>query len=395
MHLWIDVNKIIKPFIYSLFLTSQSMILVERHTDFAVIMLVSLSILFITGRTLYKIKNKNESILVFIVFGVLVSLGTILTADVHTEAIRYISIFFMNTVSTVALIIAIYRIFNLSSSCNKMYQYYSRYINFNNFSPNFKVPALIMFGYMFMFYSMALASAYYIPLILAVGLLYIFTYFMNLIFNKCLYKYKDAFYVICSSDKRFIKAEQLSREQGDSLYRWYSLKIAPYVNHSKYDINKHTITFADIDELEQNNKTEERETLEQAVNTIDSYIEKLDDNEEIKITASNIKNELVKIDNFHKNEYKFNKHIRNINERYMPYIEKLITAYMSNKELPNEITKDMQGKIILSLNQIYSVLKETLEKMYNRNMMDLESHMEAFNIVLSQSGFKAGNTGDK
>lgn len=55
----------------------------------------------------------------------------------------------------------------------------------------------------------------------------------------------------------------------------------------------------------------------------------------------------------------------------------------------------MQEKIIDSLKEIDDVLEKILMKMYNMNMLELESYMDAFDVILSQNGYKDNIKGDK
>lgn len=55
----------------------------------------------------------------------------------------------------------------------------------------------------------------------------------------------------------------------------------------------------------------------------------------------------------------------------------------------------MQKKIIDNLKEIDEVLEKILLQMYNMNMLELESYMDAFDVILSQNGFKDNKKGDK
>ena len=92
---------------------------------------------------------------------------------------------------------------------------------------------------------------------------------------------------------------------------------------------------------------------------------------------------LNKINNMHQEKHQFNKYIQHINERYIPYIKSLVQAYYNNMQLDLDLTKTMQEKIILSLEKINDTFEKSVQEMYNKNMLELESYMQAMDIMLN------------
>ena len=58
-------------------------------------------------------------------------------------------------------------------------------------------------------------------------------------------------------------------------------------------------------------------------------------------------------------------------------------AYYNNMQLDLELTQSMQEKIILSLEKINDTFEKSVQEMYNKNMLELESYMQAMDIMLN------------
>ena len=58
-------------------------------------------------------------------------------------------------------------------------------------------------------------------------------------------------------------------------------------------------------------------------------------------------------------------------------------AYYNNMQLDLELTQSMQEKIIASLEKINDTFEKSVQEMYNKNMLELESYMQAMDIMLN------------
>ena len=52
-------------------------------------------------------------------------------------------------------------------------------------------------------------------------------------------------------------------------------------------------------------------------------------------------------------------------------------------QLDIELTQTMQEKIIASLEKINDTFEKSVQEMYNKNMLELESYMQAMDIMLN------------
>lgn len=387
MNVWVDLNKMVIPYIYSIYTLSMGMLLNEYDGKSYDLIAFSSILFFIVGKLIHMVNGKVDKVIYgYIVFGLILVFLSIFIPNGSFRAFLSISCY---VISIVFMLTALYKIFSIQNMVKVVDKYYSPYINTKTFKPNFIISFFIMVSYILVIYPLILSKVISDNAYLLITLLYAVSFIACIIIYFTLYKYKYAYYVVCSKEKKYIFIENLCNEEEVLKYKWYLTNIEPYINHIGYDNKKKALCFYNSEEISKSDTVnEDNQTLYIAINSIDNLIEKLD-NEEIKQTACSIKDELVKIDNYHKGEeYKFNKHIKNINEKYIPYIEKLILSYINNNELPIDITKEMQEKITATLNEIDSVLKEIMKKMYNMNMLALESHMDAMDIILAQSGYK-------
>lgn len=393
MNLWVDVNKIIIPFVYSVYTLSMGILLNENSIQSLGLTLFASILFFAVGKLIYAVHSRVDKVIYsYIIFGLVLVFLAIFIPEGAFRTFLSVSLY---VISIVYMLSALYKIFLVQKMANVIDKYYGKYINTNNFKPNYIISFAIMVSYIILIYPVILTDVISNNSYILITVLYAVSIIAGIIIYFTLYRYKYAYYVICSKEKKYIFIETLCNEEDVLKYKWFMANVEPYVNNIGYDNSKKAVYFYSDVEISKNNTViDDNQTLYTAINSIGSLIEKLD-NEDVKETACNIKDELVKIDNYNKAEYKFNKYIQNINDRYIPYIEKLILSYINNKELPDDITQEMQQKINDSLKQINDVLKKILLKMYNMNMLELESYMDVFDVVISQNGYKDNVKGDK
>ena len=123
-------------------------------------------------------------------------------------------------------------------------------------------------------------------------------------------------------------------------------------------------------------------SLDKSINVINSLLAD-EKSHEIAGILKSIIDKLNKINNMHQEKNQFNKYIHHINERYIPYIKSLVQAYYNNMQLDLELTQTMQEKIIASLEKINDTFEKSVQEMYNKNMLELESYMQAMDIMLN------------
>lgn len=381
MNKCIDLNKIIIPFIYSIYTISIGMLLGKHHGK-STYFIIAVIILYLF---LYNIMQHISKHLPFGYHILGISLIFLVVFAPHGRMKDFIAIL-LYVASVVLIIISMYKLYSYNILIKQVYKYYGKHINFDTFKPNFIIPFILLLSYIVVIYPVILSKIISHHIIISLLILYGCTFIVGTVFYALLYQYKCFFDVVyCNNNKVYI--DDISIDSDHKIQGWLNTDID---NIKTYDDCLNTTQNKSTEKQKENNQT-----LHNAIRVVDDFIKELSDDENIKEIISNIQNVLIKIDNYHNGEeYKFNKYINIINNKYMPYIEKLILSYINNKELPNDITKEMQEKIIDSLKDIDDVLGKILLQMYNMNMLELESYMDAFDVILSQNGYKDNKKGD-
>lgn len=382
MNKCIDLNKIIIPFIYSIYTISIGMLLSKHHGK-STYFIIAVIMLYLF---LYNIMQHIDIYTPFGYHILGISLIFLVVFAPHGRMKDFIVIM-LYVASVVLIIISMYKLYSYNILIKQVYKYYGKHINFDTFKPNFIIPFILLLSYIVVIYPVVLSKIISHNIYISLLFLYVCTLIISAVFDILLYQYKCFFdFVYCNNHKVYIG--DISIDSDYKMQGWFNTDID---NIETYDDCLNTTQNKSMEKQKENNQT-----LHNAISAVDNFIKELSDDENIKEIISNIQNVLIKIDNYHNGEeYKFNKYILNINDKYMPYIEKLILSYINNKELPSHITKEMQEKIIDSLKEIDDVLEKILMKMYNMNMLELESYMDAFDVILSQNGYKDNIKGDK
>ena len=169
-------------------------------------------------------------------------------------------------------------------------------------------------------------------------------------------------------------------------------QVEPYVYYAHYNEENNVITFDDEDDISDLNEQNEAVecNLDKSIAVMNSLLAD-EKSHEIAGILKSIIDKLNKINNMHQEKHQFDKYIHHINERYIPYIKSLVQAYYNNMQLDLELTQSMQEKIILSLEKINDTFEKSVQEMYNKNMLELESYMQAIDIMLNykNAGSKA------
>ena len=293
----------------------------------------------------------------------------------------------------------IFSLFKLHFHVRNIYKYSYIYINKNKFKPR---PFLLLFIYILLLllwtslFSLAFLYTDYIMndylAIIKYFVYVVFSFIYIYLYYRLLHKYKSAYVVLYLSRNRKIHVSSLFNKNSTDIYELFKNQVEPYVYYAHYNEENNVITFDDEDDILKSN--ENNEVLECSLDKSIAFIKSLLENEnshEIAGILKSIIDKLNKINNMDKEKHQFNKYIHHINERYIPYIKSLVQAYYNNMQLDLDLTQSMQEKIILSLEKINDTFEKSVQEMNNKNMLELESYMQAMDMMLNykSAGSKA------
>ena len=283
----------------------------------------------------------------------------------------------------------IFSLFKLHFHVRNIYKYSYIYINKNKFKPR---PFLLLFIYILLLWTSLFSLAFLYTDYIMNDYLVIIKYFVYVVFSfiyiylyyRLLHKYKIAYVVLYLSRNRKIHVSSLINQNSTDIYELFKNQVEPYVYYAHYNEENNVITFDDEDDVIKSNEQNEAVecSLDKSINVINSLLADAKSHEIAGILKSII-DKLNKINNVHQEKNQFNKYIHHINERYIPYIKSLVQAYYNNMQLDLELTQSMQEKIIASLEKINDTFEKSVQEMYNKNMLELESYMQAMDIMLN------------
>lgn len=284
----------------------------------------------------------------------------------------------------------IFSLFKLHFHVRNIYKYSYIYINKNKFKPR---PFLLLFIYILLLlwtslFSLAFLYTNYIMndylAIIKYFVYVVFSFIYIYLYYRLLHKYKSAYVVLYLSRNRKIHVSSLINQNSTDIYELFKNQVEPYVYYAHYNEENNVITFDDEDDIIKSNEYNEALecSLDKSINVINSLLAD-EKSHEIAGILKSIIDKLNKINNMHQEKNQFDKYIHHINERYIPYIKSLVQAYYNNMQLDLDLTKTMQEKIILSLEKINDTFEKSVQEMYNKNMLELESYMQAMDIMLN------------
>ena len=291
----------------------------------------------------------------------------------------------------------IFSLFKIHFHVSNIYKYSYIYINKNKFKPH---PFLLLFIYILLLWTSLFSLAFLYTDYIMNDYLAIIKYFVYVVFSfiyiylyyRLLHKYKSAYVVLYLSRNRKIHVSSLINQNSTDIYELFKNQVEPYVYYAHYNEENNVITFDDEDDVSDLNEQNEAVecNLDKSINVINSLLAD-EKSHEIAGILKSIIDKLNKINNMHQEKHQFDKYIHHINERYIPYIKSLVQAYYNNMQLDLDLTKTMQEKIILSLEKINDTFEKSVQEMYNKNMLELESYMQAIDIMLNykNAGSKA------
>ena len=285
----------------------------------------------------------------------------------------------------------IFSLFKLHFHVRNIYKYSYIYINKNKFKPR---PFLLLFIYILLLllwislFSLAFLYTDYIMndylAIIKYFIYVVFSFIYIYLYYRLLHKYKSAYVVLYLSRNRKIHVSSLINQNSTDIYELFKNQVEPYVYYAHYNEENNVITFDDEDDISDLNEQNEAVecNLDKSINVINSLLAD-EKSHEIAGILKSIIDKLNKINNMHQEKNQFNKYIHHINERYIPYVKSLVQAYYNNMQLDLELTQSMQEKIIASLEKINDTFEKSVQEMYNKNMLELESYMQAMDIMLN------------
>ena len=291
----------------------------------------------------------------------------------------------------------IFSLFKLHFHVRNIYKYSYIYINKNKFKPH---PFLLLFIYILLLWTSLFSLAFLYTNYIMNDYLAIIKYFVYVVFSfiyiylyyRLLHKYKSAYVVLYLSRNRKIHVSSLINQNSTDIYELFKNQVEPYVYYAHYNEENNVITFDDEDDISDLNEQNEAVecNLDKSIAVMNSLLAD-EKSHEIAGILKSIIDKLNKINNMHQEKHQFDKYIHHINERYIPYIKSLVQAYYNNMQLDLELTQSMQEKIILSLEKINDTFEKSVQEMYNKNMLELESYMQAIDIMLNykNAGSKA------
>ena len=283
----------------------------------------------------------------------------------------------------------IFSLFKLHFHVRNIYKYSYIYINKNKFKPH---PFLLLFIYILLLWTSLFSLAFLYTDYIMNDYLAIIKYFVYVVFSfiyiylyyRLLHKYKSAYVVLYLSRNRKIHVSSLINQNSTDIYELFKNQVEPYVYYAHYNEENNVITFDDEDDISDLNEQNEAVecNLDKSIAVMNSLLAD-EKSHEIAGILKSIIDKLNKINNMHQEKHQFDKYIHHINERYIPYIKSLVQAYYNNMQLDLELTQSMQEKIIASLAKINDTFEKSVQEMYNKNMLELESYMQAMDIMLN------------
>ena len=270
----------------------------------------------------------------------------------------------------------IFSIIRFYFSLRSIHKYSYIYINKNKFNPRPVLLLVVLFLYFFIaaqiLFNSGIKSFIYHYKLMPI------LYFLNTL--VCI----AYIFVLSLSSNRKIYFSSLANQYNTDGYELFKNQVEPYVYYAHYNEENGVIIFDDEDDVIKSNEYNEALecSLDKSINVINSLLAD-EKSHEIAGILKSIIDKLNKINNMHQEKNQFNKYIHHINERYIPYIKSLVQAYYNNMQLDLELTQSMQEKIIASLEKINDTFEKSVQEMYNKNMLELESYMQAMDIMLN------------
>lgn len=390
MNNYVNIDKISASLMTSIYLIILASIATIINTSNSIVYMIFYNIIFLfifyNFIFIYILKKFQLSKVIGAVQIVVMVSSTILFLTTSYSISNLLLLLF----SLLSCLYFIFSIIRFYFSLRSIHKYSYIYINKNKFNPRPVLLLVVLFLYFFIaaqiLFNSGIKSFIYhyklMPILYFLNTLVCIAYIY--LFYNIIYKYKIAYVVLSLSSNRKIYFSSLANQYNTDGYELFKNQVEPYVYYAHYNEENNVIIFDDEDDVIKSNEYNEALecSLDKSINVINSLLAD-EKSHEIAGILKSIIDKLNKINNMHQEKNQFNKYIHHINERYIPYIKSLVQAYYNNMQLDIELTQTMQEKIILSLEKINDTFEKSVQEMYNKNMLELESYMQAMDIMLN------------
>lgn len=219
--------------------------------------------------------------------------------------------------------------------------------------------------------------------------IFIFSFIFLLLFGLSMFKlfqYSFALRLLALSENKVIPATKLFLENSN-YSAGFSKYIYPYLNNVDYNEVENVININDksnISNLKEDSVKENAVNLSAKVKFIKEKIN--EDNTEIVKQLEEIEKTVNKLDNIYE-EKQIKMYYNDIDNRYIQYIDKLVSMYNINLSMPEKFNNDIQKKILESLDDMNKVLNSILESVSSYKKIEIESSIDLIKKRLMMDGF--------
>lgn len=219
--------------------------------------------------------------------------------------------------------------------------------------------------------------------------IFIFSFIFLLLFGLSMFKlfqYSFALRLLALSDNKVIPATKLFLENSN-YSAGFSKYIYPYLNNVDYNEVENVININDksnISNLKEDSVKENAVNLSAKVKFIKEKIN--EENTEIVKQLEEIEKTVNKLDNIYE-EKQIKMYYNDIDNRYIQYIDKLVSMYIINLSMPEKFNNDIQKKILESLDDMNKVLNSILESVSSFKKIEIESSIDLIKKRLMMDGF--------
>lgn len=379
-----DINDIWVFFIFSYYSAVTSMILGLRPSIsiwyYALISLaVFLGVIFLSSK-----KNIHLSLFsIFLVAGLFL---------VFTKPhIRHNLDFIYGLSAFIFAILTIYYTYYFNYLTKLMFEEKKDYIkkDLSNYSYNYAFIASIINMFVLIIF---MQSRFFHRSEIVVNI-FIFSFIFLLLLGLSMFKlfqYSFALHLLALSNNKVIPAKRIFLENSN-YSAGFSKYIYPYLNNVDYNEEENMIYINDKSNISSIEEEKEQEQERIVTNKLSEKIkhikEKLGkENTEIIKLLDEIEKTVNRLDNIYE-EKQIKMYYNDIDNRYIQYIDKLVSMYIINLSMPEKFNNDIQKKILESLEDMNKVLNSILESVSSFKKIEIESSIDLIKKRLMMDGF--------
>lgn len=221
--------------------------------------------------------------------------------------------------------------------------------------------------------------------------IFIFSFIFLLLLGLSMFKlfqYSFALRLLALSNSKVLPATRIFLENSN-YSAGFSKYIYPYLNNVDYNEEENMIYInnkSDISGIEEE-KEQESIVISKLSEKIKHIKEKLgEENTEIIKLLDEIEKTVNRLDNIYE-EKQIKMYYNDIDNRYIQYIDKLVSMYIINLSMPEKFNNDIQKKILESLDDMNKVLNNILESVSSFKKIEIESSIDLIKKRLMMDGF--------